>query len=825
MFGSIALDVVISLVLIYLLYSLLVTIVGEIISSRIQIRAKMLKSTIASMLLDNSEIVETSNLKKVWLWISSRWNDYTYIQRSDYENSLAERFYNYPSIKYLAKSELKKLPAYISKENFSETIFNILREKGAGIDDMAKINFCLKYNTLNIGDETKKHITNLFQTANSSPDAFKISLQKWFEDTMDRLNGAFKKRIRPILFWIGFIIAVGFNVDSITIARMLSKDKEARNQLVQMGTALAKDSSRYPDFVVVQGDTLHSQAVIDSGYARVSKDINDANMILGLGWGLSELKKQDSLTLNYKYNKSSILKIHKLKLSILDPLQKGSVSLNQKIRQLNDSINSNSKQKYKSEIALSDAMFKLILGNKDTVALNKTIDINNKKIDLYAKRIASQTAYTRIYIDSISKLNTYKIAAYQKIDSIAGDKFASIDSIHSTKDACTIIGTRNYYPREKAGYFIRNIFSSWSRLLGFILTALALSLGAPFWFDLLNKLVSIRGAGVKPEEKKEVQNSETNVAQIPLAAINPNAPVFISSLTDAEQLLALFTEKLKNTPGVIGIGLESFNNNLNGLIVVHVSNPALKTTLANDYGLSQILPNGFTLPVKYFSHLPNITQAAELGGEISNGTLYNGHGTLSCFLKKTGSAKTYLLSCWHVLKDNDKWETAPVTKDIIDTKNKKIGTIVDGCLTDSIDFGIAECIDSSITNNTGIQFIPQFRKITAYDSLVNTNIMLYGKVCGLQKAQIFHHQINASLKYSHQDRFMYDLFSISIIDRVNGTFTSPTKPGDSGAIIVDSNTQTLLGIIIGGNKEFSYGIKFSNAFSPDSLYKEYSFKI
>jgi hypothetical protein len=40
-----------------------------------------------------------------------------------------------------------------------------------------------------------------------------------------------------------------------------------------------------------------------------------------------------------------------------------------------------------------------------------------------------------------------------------------------------------------------------SKLLGLIITALAVSLGAPFWFDLLNKVMNIRGTGVKPEEK------------------------------------------------------------------------------------------------------------------------------------------------------------------------------------------------------------------------------------------------------------------------------------------------------------------------------------
>ncbi len=38
------------------------------------------------------------------------------------------------------------------------------------------------------------------------------------------------------------------------------------------------------------------------------------------------------------------------------------------------------------------------------------------------------------------------------------------------------------------------------KLLGWTVTALSVSLGAPFWFDLLRNLVNLRGAGKKPEE-------------------------------------------------------------------------------------------------------------------------------------------------------------------------------------------------------------------------------------------------------------------------------------------------------------------------------------
>jgi hypothetical protein len=40
------------------------------------------------------------------------------------------------------------------------------------------------------------------------------------------------------------------------------------------------------------------------------------------------------------------------------------------------------------------------------------------------------------------------------------------------------------------------------KLAGLLLTVIVLSLGAPFWFDLLKRIISIRSAGVNPDEKK-----------------------------------------------------------------------------------------------------------------------------------------------------------------------------------------------------------------------------------------------------------------------------------------------------------------------------------
>ena len=41
------------------------------------------------------------------------------------------------------------------------------------------------------------------------------------------------------------------------------------------------------------------------------------------------------------------------------------------------------------------------------------------------------------------------------------------------------------------------------KLIGLFLTVAALSLGAPFWFDVLSKFINMRGAGTPPGEKKK----------------------------------------------------------------------------------------------------------------------------------------------------------------------------------------------------------------------------------------------------------------------------------------------------------------------------------
>jgi len=56
----------------------------------------------------------------------------------------------------------------------------------------------------------------------------------------------------------------------------------------------------------------------------------------------------------------------------------------------------------------------------------------------------------------------------------------------------------------------------WDHLLGWVLTAIAVSLGAPFWFDTLNRFINIRNAGRAPDEAR--------AKNAPAPAPAPNKP-------------------------------------------------------------------------------------------------------------------------------------------------------------------------------------------------------------------------------------------------------------------------------------------------------------
>ena len=115
MTGSVALDVVIGLVFIYLLYSLLATILLEIIATNLGFRARNLKIAIIRML--SNESFTRGKLRKFF------WQNILSLEDRE---DLAVKFYKSPIIKYLNSGSYFSKPSSISPKTFSSALIQIL---------------------------------------------------------------------------------------------------------------------------------------------------------------------------------------------------------------------------------------------------------------------------------------------------------------------------------------------------------------------------------------------------------------------------------------------------------------------------------------------------------------------------------------------------------------------------------------------------------------------------------------------------------------------------------------------------------------------------
>ena len=288
MTGSIALDVVIGLVFIYLLYSLLATIVQEILATNIlHLRAKILEKAIKRMLDDNDKEVKTDDFSKA--------------------------FYLSPLIKYMAQNNSKK-PSYLAARNFSKVILDIL--KGANpepgddfrskIDDALTNGISLSETKKLVKGETLTYLRSVWAESHGDIEKFQNALEQWFNDTMERASGWYKKRTQIILFFVGLGIAITFNVDTVVIIHKLSNDPELREQLVRQADAYMKEhaalkedlqslrAQNAPDDTVKKAtDELEAlekrnKTLMDEASKVVTNDISKTREVLALGWAGQE---------------------------------------------------------------------------------------------------------------------------------------------------------------------------------------------------------------------------------------------------------------------------------------------------------------------------------------------------------------------------------------------------------------------------------------------------------------------------------------------------------------------------------------------------------
>jgi hypothetical protein len=103
----------------------------------------------------------------------------------------------------------------------------------------------------------------------------RLNAETWFNESMDRLSGWYKRKATLLAFLVGLVLAAIMNVDTIGLAQHLWREPAVREALVANAAEFSNENTNLPT-VPVEGNQIGS--VVDYFNAQF-KDLN-----IPLGW-------------------------------------------------------------------------------------------------------------------------------------------------------------------------------------------------------------------------------------------------------------------------------------------------------------------------------------------------------------------------------------------------------------------------------------------------------------------------------------------------------------------------------------------------------------
>lgn len=282
------LEVVIGLIFIYLLLSLLASVVQELFSNLSSLRGKLLLKSVAKLLELDNKVEKQALFDKIT------------------SNSVYR--------KYITKGLLggKNLPSYLSANQFLSVVKDLLQGDGTsersldggggnGGDSPVKLD-TIKDNDLRNSLETLQYkatagARDLTDEVKAEAESAEQAIAKYFNEMMDMATAWYRRYVQYVLIAIGFLIALSFDADTFQIFRNLTNDNSARAEVLQIATNFVDNDK----ITVYQGSTdsttlNQSEAAdqIDTLKNKLShlltEEIEANNSSLGLGWKAENIK-------------------------------------------------------------------------------------------------------------------------------------------------------------------------------------------------------------------------------------------------------------------------------------------------------------------------------------------------------------------------------------------------------------------------------------------------------------------------------------------------------------------------------------------------------
>jgi hypothetical protein len=103
----------------------------------------------------------------------------------------------------------------------------------------------LRSNIQKLGNEqVQKALLALVDAADNDVTNVRENIEKWFDSSMDRVSGWYKRRSQIFLLVLGLLVAIAVNADSVLIAQRLSADKGLRDTVVSAAQDYAKANAQ-----------------------------------------------------------------------------------------------------------------------------------------------------------------------------------------------------------------------------------------------------------------------------------------------------------------------------------------------------------------------------------------------------------------------------------------------------------------------------------------------------------------------------------------------------------------------------------------------------
>lgn len=245
MFNTAILDVAIGMVFIYLLLSLLCTATNEFIELMFKKRAIDLERGIRELLQSKSESGSPAG------------------PVSD-DSDIVKKIYNHPLVNSLYGGTYEKsgirsrviairrtqLPSYIPARNFALALMDIVMPASAasgpdtsppGPEHLSALRARLQ----NLGNERlQQALTPLIDAAAGDIARARTNIEEWYNSSMDRVSGWYKRRSHITVLVLGFAVALAFNADSVLIVRRLASDRALRDSLVASANVYAQEAGK-----------------------------------------------------------------------------------------------------------------------------------------------------------------------------------------------------------------------------------------------------------------------------------------------------------------------------------------------------------------------------------------------------------------------------------------------------------------------------------------------------------------------------------------------------------------------------------------------------